>query len=42
MAYQSFISLKLLLKTVSATNEVDTPDNLQSEENLITFEPDFE
>ncbi|KAF8327639.1 hypothetical protein F5887DRAFT_1083685 [Amanita rubescens] len=42
MAYQSLISVNSLLKTVSATNEVDASDNLQSQENLITFEPDFE
>ena len=42
MAYQSLISVKSLLKTVSATNEVDASDDLQSQENLITFEPDFE
>jgi hypothetical protein len=42
MAYQSLISVKSLLKTVTATNEVDASDGLQSQENLITFEPDFE
>ncbi|KIL56190.1 hypothetical protein M378DRAFT_1038874 [Amanita muscaria Koide BX008] len=42
MAYQSLISVKSLLKTVTATNEVDASDDLQSQENLITFEPDFE
>ena len=42
MAYQSLISVKSLLKTVSATNEVDASDDLRSRENLITFEPDFE
>ncbi|KAM6489310.1 hypothetical protein JOM56_015211 [Amanita muscaria] len=42
MAYQSLIRVKSLLKTVTATNEVDASDDLQSQENLITFEPDFE
>jgi hypothetical protein len=39
MAYQSLISVKSLLKT---TNEVDASGDLQLQENLITFEPDFE
>ncbi|KAF8804113.1 hypothetical protein BYT27DRAFT_7108337 [Phlegmacium glaucopus] len=42
MAYQSLISIKSLLKTVTATNEVDASDDFQPQENLITFEPDFE
>lgn len=45
MAYQSLISVKSLLKTVTPTNEtneVDASDDVQSQENLITFEPDFE
>ena len=42
MAYQSLTSVKSLLKTVSATNEVDASDDLRSQENLITFESDFE
>ena len=42
MAYQSLISFKSFLKTVTATNEVDASDDLQPQENLITLEPDFE
>ena len=42
MAYQSLISVKSLLKTVTPTNEVDASDDVQSQENLITIEPDFE
>ena len=41
MAYRSLISVKPLLKTVTATNEVDASDDLQSQD-LIAFEPDFE
>ncbi len=42
MASQSLIGVKSLLKTVSATNEDDAFGDLQSQEHLITFEPDFE
>lgn len=39
MAYHS---VKSLLETVSATNDVDGSDDWQSQENIITFEPEFE
>ncbi|CAA7261045.1 unnamed protein product [Cyclocybe aegerita] len=42
MAYQSLISVKSFLKTLTATNEVGASDDPQVQENLITFEPDFE
>jgi len=42
MAYQSLISVKSFLKTVTATNEASTSDDPQPQASLITFELDFE
>jgi len=42
MAYQSLISVKSFLKTVTPMNETGASDDPHPQEDLITFEPDFE
>ncbi|KAF8797428.1 hypothetical protein BYT27DRAFT_7219210 [Phlegmacium glaucopus] len=42
MAYQSLISVKSFLKTITPTNEASATDDSQPQESLITFESDFE
>jgi hypothetical protein len=42
MAYQSLISVKSSLKTVTATNETSATDDSRPQESLIAFESDFE